>query len=69
VLGIKGLRVVDASVLQVRHLSVNHVSLQGMAELASRFIINYWKQEAEITMSLFNQINPDAADQQENNIR
>jgi len=42
VFGVKGLRVVDGSVLQVRQLSVNHVSVQAMAELATKFILNSW---------------------------
>jgi len=47
VFGVNGLRVVDASVLQVRYLSINHVTVQAVAELASEMIIDHWRKPGQ----------------------
>jgi len=48
VLGTQRLRVIDGSVLQEREVSVNHVTVQAIAELGSAMIKETWKTNKPI---------------------
>ena len=56
VFGAKGLRVVDASLFQETDISINHVTIQAIAEVASGIIKDAWRksQQQSITISTDN---------------